>query len=273
MPKSRKGHDYLYVIMDRFSKMCIFRHYNKQITDEQTTKLFLQHVWVHFGLPTSIVSDRDSQFAGKFWSSLWELMDTRMKKSTTFDPQIDGQIEISPFETCFGFISRSPLDFVFEKDIGVVGHSDVDKATKFIEQIQEIHQEVQEQLEKSQTKYKARHDKHIVEHNFQVGNQVWLYISKDRMQGDRKKLKTIRFFEPSLIEDPEEKIQLPSIDDLFPGYLSELQEDTVLDRKVRTTRKGDAEYLRIGLKCSKPSSAKWIEIGQVRQLYPHLVDA
>ena len=47
----------------------------------------------------------------------------------------------------------------------------------------------------------------------------------------------------------------------------------MLDRKVRMTRRGDVEYLRIGLKDSKPSSAKWIEIGQVRQLYPHLVDA
>jgi len=43
-----------------------------------------------------------------------------------------------------------------------------------------------------------------------------------------------------------------------------LQEDTVLDRKVRMTHRGDVEYLRIGLKGSKLSSAKWIEIGQVR---------
>ena len=83
----------------------------------------------------------------------------------------------------------------------------------------------------------------------------------------------LRLFEPSLIEDPEEQSQLLSIDDLLPEYLNELQEDTVLNRKVRTTRRGDVEYLRIGLKGSKQSSAKSIEIGQVRQLYPHLVDA
>ena len=32
----------------------------------------------------------------------------------------------------------------------------------------------------------------------------------------------LRLFEPSMIEDPEEKIQLPSIDDLLPEYLNEL---------------------------------------------------
>jgi len=104
-------------------------------------------------------------------------MDTRLKMSTTFHPQIDGQIDMvnriviqllrgycgkhpklwdehlcyvqhaynhakhystrrSPFETCFGFTPRSPLDCVFSKDTVVDGHSDVDKATKFIEQIQ-----------------------------------------------------------------------------------------------------------------------------------------
>ena len=83
----------------------------------------------------------------------------------------------------------------------------------------------------------------------------------------------LRLFETSLIEDPEEQSQLPSIDDLLPEYLNELQEDTVLDRKVRTTRSGQVEYLRIGLKGSKPRSAKWIEIGQVRQQFPHLVDS
>jgi len=66
---------------------------------------------------------------------------------------------------------------------------------------------------------------------------------------------------------------LPSIDDLLPEHLNELQEDTVLDWKVRTTHRGDVEYLRIMLKGSKPSSAKWIEIGKVRQLYIHLSDA
>ena len=65
---------------------------------------------------------------------------------------------------------------------------------------------------------------------------------------------------------------MPSLDDLLLEYLNELQEDIVLERKVRKTHKGDVEYLIIGLKGSKPSSAKWIEIGQVRQLYPHLVD-
>ena len=85
-------------------------------------------------------------------------------------------------------------------------------------------------------------------------------------------VENIRLYEPSLIEDHEEKSQLPSIRDLLPEYRNELQEDTVLDRKVRTTCQGDVEYLREGLKGSNPSNARWIEIGQVRELYPHLLE-
>jgi len=66
----------------------------KHVTIEHTTQLFFANVWVHFGLATSIISYQDSYFLGKFWSHLQELMDTKLKKSTDFHPQADGQIEV-----------------------------------------------------------------------------------------------------------------------------------------------------------------------------------
>ena len=51
LPNSRKGHDYLYVVVDRFSKMCILIPCNKQVTTEKMTKLFFHNVWVHLGYP------------------------------------------------------------------------------------------------------------------------------------------------------------------------------------------------------------------------------
>ena len=56
--------------------------------------MFFNSVWVHFWLPTSIVYGRDSNFFGKFWSSLWGFMDTKLNKSTVFHPHTDGQIEL-----------------------------------------------------------------------------------------------------------------------------------------------------------------------------------
>ena len=79
--------------------------------------------------------------------------------------------------------AKFSIEFIFEKDVAIKGHSDIDKARKFIEWIQLIHHIVQEQLEESQSSYKARHDKRWVDHKFQVGDEVWLYISKERLQG------------------------------------------------------------------------------------------
>jgi hypothetical protein len=60
LPMTKGVHDYLYVVVDRFNKMCILMPCRKKITAEKTANLFCHHVWVHFGLPTSIVSDHDT---------------------------------------------------------------------------------------------------------------------------------------------------------------------------------------------------------------------
>jgi hypothetical protein len=57
-PMSKRGHDYLYVVVDRFSKMCVLMPCKIHIIAEKTTQLFFQHVWVNFGLPASIISDQ-----------------------------------------------------------------------------------------------------------------------------------------------------------------------------------------------------------------------
>jgi hypothetical protein len=89
LPMTKGGHDYLFVVVDRFNKMCILMPCKKKITDEQTANLFFQHVWVHFGLPTSIISDRDTRFLGEFWTSLWRMMDTKLRRSIAFQPQTE----------------------------------------------------------------------------------------------------------------------------------------------------------------------------------------
>lgn len=94
LPMSRKGHDYLYVIVDRFSKMCILVPCKKQVIDEYTAFLFIHHIWVHFGLPKSIVLDQDSCFLVDFLTSLWIMMDTKKKRSMEFHPQTDGKTEV-----------------------------------------------------------------------------------------------------------------------------------------------------------------------------------
>ena len=112
-----------------------------------------------------------------------------------------------------GYFPKSPLDIIFGKYVSIYGHSDIDKAKRFIKKIQLVHQAVQECLEKIQVKYKTRHDKHRVDHNSQVDDEVWLHISKERLQGEGKKLKPIRYGPFRILEkigDNAFKLNLPS---------------------------------------------------------------
>jgi transposase InsO family protein len=56
-------------------------------------RIFLKEVWRFHGLPSNIVSDRNSRFTSTFWSSLVEALDIRLKMSSPFHPQTDRQME------------------------------------------------------------------------------------------------------------------------------------------------------------------------------------
>jgi hypothetical protein len=53
---SRTCHEYLYVMVEKFNKMCNLMPCKKHVTTDQTTQMFFTNVWVHFGLPTCIIS-------------------------------------------------------------------------------------------------------------------------------------------------------------------------------------------------------------------------
>jgi len=48
---NKHGNNYVFVVIDRFSKMAILASYKKSITIEATAKLFFEWAWVNFGSP------------------------------------------------------------------------------------------------------------------------------------------------------------------------------------------------------------------------------
>jgi len=85
-------------------------------------------------------------------------------------------------------------------------------------------------------------------------------------------VENLRLYEPPLVVDHESDIQLSSIDYFSPEFLDALKEDAILDRRTCTLRRGNVDYVRVGLKGNKPSKAKWMEVEKVRELYPHLLN-
>ena len=48
-------------------------------------------------------------------------------------------------------------------------------------------------------------------------------------------VENLKLYEPPMIMDEEINIQIPSVDDLAPEYMKELQDDVILDKNVRTS--------------------------------------
>ena len=88
------GCDQLWVVIDRFTKMAHFIPLNKEKkTAVDLAVFFAREVWKHHGLPTDIVSDRDSRFTSETWKEFLRLSAIRPRRSTAFHPQTDGQTE------------------------------------------------------------------------------------------------------------------------------------------------------------------------------------
>ncbi|WVZ57829.1 hypothetical protein U9M48_008168 [Paspalum notatum var. saurae] len=93
LPRTPKGNDSIWVIVDRLTKSAHFIPVNTRFDVAKLAELYVQNILRLHGAPLSIVSDRGPQFTTKFWKSLHKAMDTKLDYSTAYHPQTDGQTE------------------------------------------------------------------------------------------------------------------------------------------------------------------------------------
>ena len=93
LPRTPGGYDGIWVIVDRLTKTTKFLPVKATSTLDQLAKIYVDRVISQYGAPVSIVSDRDPRFTSKFWPSLQHALGTKLKFSTAFHPQTDGQSE------------------------------------------------------------------------------------------------------------------------------------------------------------------------------------
>jgi len=84
-------------------------------TARDTAQLVYESWYRLFGLPRSIVSDRDKLFTSHFWKELHRLLDVRIKMSTTAHPETDGSSERSnktAIEALRNYVNRRQTDWM-----------------------------------------------------------------------------------------------------------------------------------------------------------------
>ena len=90
LPRTSRGHDAVWVIVDGLTKSAYFLAVRMTFTLEEFYRLYIREiVWLHV-VPASIVVDRDPRFMAHFWKSFQRAMGTQLMMSNAFHPQTDG---------------------------------------------------------------------------------------------------------------------------------------------------------------------------------------
>ncbi|WVZ52440.1 hypothetical protein U9M48_003495 [Paspalum notatum var. saurae] len=93
LPRTPKGKDAIWVIVDRLSKVAHFIPYRSTNSASDLAPIYVREIVRLHRVPKTIISDRDSKFNSKFWQSLQSALGIDVVLSTAFHPQTDGQSE------------------------------------------------------------------------------------------------------------------------------------------------------------------------------------
>ena len=90
--RTARGNRFLLVIVDRFSKLV------RTVPLKRITAYSIAHAFVHYwifvyGIPLELITDNGGQFTSRFFSDICRILGTRLRFTTTYHPQTNGQTE------------------------------------------------------------------------------------------------------------------------------------------------------------------------------------
>ncbi|KAJ9563826.1 hypothetical protein OSB04_008986 [Centaurea solstitialis] len=110
LPRTAKGHDTIWVIVDRLTKSAHFLPIREDYKMDKLARIYIKEIVTRHGVPISIISDRDSRFTSRFWQSLQKSLGSQLDWSTAYHPQTDGQSERT-IQTLEDMLRACVMDF------------------------------------------------------------------------------------------------------------------------------------------------------------------
>ena len=94
IPTYCDGNAWVMVFVKHLSKMDHLAAVLDSIHGKGAALLFVVRVSCQHGLPLAIISERNPRFTGKFWTSIFKVLGTRLDMPTADHPQTDGPAEL-----------------------------------------------------------------------------------------------------------------------------------------------------------------------------------
>jgi hypothetical protein len=214
LPRTKNGHDSIWVIVDKLTKVAHFIPVHTTYGGDKYAKLYIDRIMKLHGVPKRIVSDRGTQFTSRFWEKLHEALGTKLDFSSAYHPQTDGQTErvnqiledmlracvltygkdweesLPYAEFSYNNSYQSSLKMsLFEALYGRKCHtplmwSEVGDRTvegpNFIKKAEDKVAEIRDNLKVAQSRQKSHADKRRRALSFEVGDYVYLKVSPIR---------------------------------------------------------------------------------------------
>ena len=84
LPRTQSNCEVVWVIMDRLTKSAYFIPMRMDYPMERLAKFYIERIVSFHGIPSSIVSDRDTRFTFRFWEFLHNALDTKLRLSSAY---------------------------------------------------------------------------------------------------------------------------------------------------------------------------------------------
>lgn len=168
----------------------------------------MNNVFKLHGLPAAMISDCDRIFTSNIWQTLFKLVGTDLLMSTAYHPQTDGQTEcvnqcLENYLRCFVhacpskwfqwlalaeywcntsyYSGNTPFVVLYGHEPRHFGISESDVCTQpelhsWLDERSVMQQLVRQHLQRAQKQMKQQADKQRSEHQFEVGDSVYLKL-------------------------------------------------------------------------------------------------
>ncbi|GAU51960.1 hypothetical protein TSUD_417460 [Trifolium subterraneum] len=237
LPKTAKGNEVIWVVVDRLTKSAHFIAIKVGTLVPKLAEIYVEQIIRLHGIPSSIVSDRDPKFTSRFWESLQEALGTKLRLSSAYHPQTDGQSErtiqsledllracvLEQGESCdsslplieftynnsfHSSIGMAPFEALYERRCRTPlcwyeSSETVVLGPDIVQETTEKIRMIREKMKASQSRQKSYHDKKRKDVEFQEGDHVFLRVTSTTGVGRTLKSKklTSKFIGPYQISE------------------------------------------------------------------------